>query len=289
MVHEHISKISLRQKDSHKGDYGKVFVVAGSRGMTGAAFLCSQGALLSGSGLVTNGIPKSLNYIMETKFTEVMTLSLPETKNGSLSFEAEKNILDFSKKCDVIAIGPGLGRRAEVYKLVREIVKTLKTPLVLDADGINAFEGKMDLLKKHKAKIVITPHPGEMARLIGKEISEVQSDRVGTAKKAAKLTDSVVCLKGHATVVADPAGNTYVNETGNSGMATGGTGDILTGMIASFIGQGIDVFSSAVIGVYLHGLAGDIATDKKGPFSMIASDILTYLPEAFKKAYSGTC
>ncbi|MFH1797931.1 MAG: NAD(P)H-hydrate dehydratase [Candidatus Omnitrophota bacterium] len=284
MAHKYLSKISVRQKDSHKGDYGRVFVLAGSRGMTGAAFLCSQGVLFSGSGLVINGIPKSLNQIMETKLTEVMTLPLPETKNGELSVEAKKEILDFSKKCDAAVIGPGLGRGAEVCKLVKELIKHLEIPLILDADGINALDGKIDFLKKRKGRIVITPHPGEMARLMGKGISEVQADRTETAKEAAKLSGSIVCLKGHATVVADPDGNVYINKTGNSGMATGGSGDVLTGMIASFIGQGIDDFSSAVTGVYLHGLAGDIAADKKGQFSMTASDILTCLPEAFKKA-----
>lgn len=284
MVQEHIKKIAVRKEDSHKGDYGRVFVVAGSRGMTGAAFLCSQGALLSGSGLVINGIPESLNEIMEIKLTEVMTLPLSGTLSGTLAIEAKEEILDFSKKCDVVAIGPGLGRAVQVFKLVRDILKMIEKPIVLDADGINAFEGKLDLLKERKARTVITPHPGEMARLIGNSVSKIQSERVKIAKDTAKLLKAVVCLKGHKTVVSEPGGAVYVNDTGNSGMATGGSGDVLTGMIASFIGQGIDDFSSTVSAVYLHGLAGDIAADKKGRFSMTASDILSCLSEAFKKA-----
>jgi len=284
MVHEHIEKMPVRRADSHKRDYGRVFVVAGSPGMTGAAFLCSQGALLSGSGLVTCGIPESLNRIMETKLTEVMTLPLAETGDGSLGLKAKEKILDFSKKCDVIAIGPGLGAGSQTRALVRDLIGSTEQPVVLDADGINALEGELEPLRKRGYRTVITPHPGEMARLMGKDTGEVQSNRTDIAKSVAEVTGTVVCLKGHHTVVADPEGMIYVNETGNSGMATGGTGDVLTGMIASFIGQGVDDFSAAVSAVYLHGLAGDIAAEKKGQFSMIASNVLECISDAFNKA-----
>ncbi len=284
MVHEHIKKISGRKKDSHKGDYGRVLILAGSRGMTGAAFLSSQGALISGSGLVTNGIPRLLNSIMETKLTEVMTLPLPETKNLSLALKAKKEILHFAKKCNAVAIGPGLGTDNETQKLVRELLEELTMPVVLDADGINALEGDLSPLTARQAQTVITPHPGEMARLTGKVADEVQASRESIARSVAELTGAIVCLKGHETVVADPQGKVYVNKTGNSGMASGGTGDVLTGMIVSFIGQSIDAYSATVAAVYIHGLAGDIAADKKGQFCMTASDILTYMPEAFDKA-----
>lgn len=284
MVREHIGKISVRREDSHKGDYGKVLVIAGSRGMTGAAFLASQGALLAGSGLVTNGIPVSLNPVMETKLTEVMTLPLEETADQTLSLKAKKKILDFSKKCDVVAMGPGLGSDNQVTSLVKELLTAIEVPVVLDADGINALGGELELLKKREQPTVITPHPGEMASLTGKDVTEVQSMRGDIAKSVAEITGTIVCLKGHASVIADPAGRLYINDTGNSGMATGGSGDILTGMIASFIGQGIDLFSATVSAVYLHGLAGDIAAEEKGQFSMIASDILACLPAAFKKS-----
>lgn len=284
-MREHISKIPQRRPDSHKGDYGRVLVVAGSIGKTGAAFLASQGALFAGSGLVTCAVPESLNEIMEIKLTEVMTLPLAETGDKSLSLKAEEGILDFSRDCDVVIIGPGLGKNAETRILVKELIKLIECPIVLDADGINAIEGQLDVFKKRKTKkTILTPHPGEMARLLGKKIDDVQKDRLNIAKEAARLTGSIVCLKGHRTIVADPDGVAYTNETGNSGMATGGTGDVLTGMIGSFIGQGVDDFSAAVAAVYLHGLAGDIAAEKKGQFAMVATDLLTYLPEAFKRS-----
>lgn len=284
MVREHIGKIRPRTDDSHKGDYGKVFVVAGSPGMTGAAYLTSQAALRSGSGLVISGIPGSLNPIMEVKLTEVMTRPLSETGSGTLGAKAKPEIIEAAEECDVVALGPGLGTKKETVTLVKDLIRVLTRPLVLDADGLNAFEGDVETLGMRKFRTVITPHPGEMARLLDREISAIQSDRIGVARSVAELTDCVVCLKGHRTVVAGPDGSSYVNETGNSGMATGGSGDVLTGMIASFIGQGIDDYSAAVSGVYLHGLAGDIAAEKKGPFSMIASDIIDCLPEAFKRA-----
>jgi hydroxyethylthiazole kinase-like uncharacterized protein yjeF len=284
MTREHIRKIPARREDSHKGDYGRVFVVAGSPGLTGAAFLCCEGALRSGSGLVTNGIPESLNPVMEVKLTECMTLPLTETQHQTLGLAARQEILDFAKKCDVVALGPGLGRDSETKPLVKRLVQEIESPIVLDADGIIALEGDIDVLKDRNRRLVLTPHPGEMASLTGKEVAEVQSMREDIAKSVAEVTGAVVCLKGHRTVVAGPEGEVYVNETGNSGMATGGMGDILTGMIASFMGQGIDDYSAAVIAVYLHGAAGDIAAEKKGPFNMIATDVLEYLPEAFSKA-----
>jgi len=284
MVRKHIEKIPVRRKDSHKGDYGRVFVLAGSEGMTGAAYLSCQGALRAGSGLVINGIPGSLNQIMEIKLTEAMTLPLAESKKRSLGKKARKEILDFSGRCDAVVIGPGLGDADETRALIRELVKKIECPIVLDADGLNALEGKAILLKKRKFRTVITPHPGEMARLIKKDVSFLQMQRAEIAKKVAKDTGAIVCLKGHRTVVASPDGQVYVNDTGNSGMASGGTGDVLTGMIASFIGQGVDDFSSTVSAVYLHGLAGDIAAREKGPFSMVATDILECLPRAFEKA-----
>lgn len=283
MVKQHISKIPRRKADMHKGDFGHVFVIAGSRGMTGAAFLASHAAMLSGSGLVTCGVPKGLNLILEIKLTEAMTLPLPETKEGALGLSAKDGILEFSKKADVIALGPGLSRSAETGKLVRALLPKLDKPVVLDADGIVALAGDLDVLKKRSAPTVLTPHPGEMARLLGKDVRAIQAAREKTASAFAKKYGAVLALKGYRTVVADPKGNTYINKTGNSGMASGGVGDVLTGMIASFIGQGLAPYSAAVSGVYLHGMAGDIAANEKGQFSMIASDLLAALPRVIKK------
>ncbi|MCK4851808.1 MAG: NAD(P)H-hydrate dehydratase, partial [Candidatus Omnitrophica bacterium] len=216
--------------------------------------------------------------------TEAMTMPLAETRKRSLSRKAGKSILEFSRKCDAVVIGPGLGDAVETRALVKELVKKIKCPVVLDADGINALRGNKGLLRKRKYRTVITPHPGELARLIKKDTAFLQGQRTEIAAKLAEDTGTIVCLKGHRTVVADPGGQVYVNVTGNSGMATAGTGDVLTGMIASFIGQGVDDFSSAVSAVYLHGLAGDIAAEKMGQFSMAATDILEYLPRAFERA-----
>ena len=252
--------------------------------MTGAAYLCSMGALRSGSGLVINGIPESLNQIMEIKLTEAMTLPLPENKAGGIGLRAKNVILDFAEKCQAVAIGPGIGGSDETRKLVKELLKKIECPVVLDADGLNALGGNISLLKKRKGVTVITPHPGEMAGLIKKEVSFIQLQRVETAKKIAKEAGAIVCLKGEKTVVASPEGQTFVNNTGNSGMATGGTGDILTGMIASFIGQGVEEYSACISSVHLHGLAGDLASAELGPFGMIAGDIIKYLPQAFKKS-----
>lgn len=284
MVHEHIGKIPGRREDSHKGDYGKVMIIAGSIGMTGAACLSSRAAMRAGSGLVTNFIPETLNDIMEIKLTEVMTRPVADTGKGMFSEKAAKDIVEFSKSCDAAVLGPGIGRGDGISKLVIQLLKELECPVVLDADGINAIEGQIEVLSQREYRTVITPHPGEMARLTGKSIQDVTADREGAAKSAAKLSGTVVCLKGHRTVVADPAGALYVNETGNSGMATGGSGDVLTGMIASFIGQGVGDFSASVAAVYLHGMSGDVSSERMGPFSMIASDLIDNLPEAFKRA-----
>ena len=271
-----------RKPDTHKGDYGHVFVIAGSVGMTGAATLTSMGALLSGSGLVTLGIPKSLNPILEVKLTEVMTRPLPETDDQTLSEGALSKVLKFAEKVNCVAIGPGLSRNFSTEKLVKELVVSLDKPMVLDADGINALEGEASILSSAKAPIVITPHPGEMARLVSSSRDAVVRAKEKVAKNFASKYNVVCVLKGHRTVVAEPRGKVYVNLTGNPGMASGGTGDVLTGMIASFIGQGIKPFDAARLGVFLHGLSGDLATKEKGEASLIASDLLEKLPQAIK-------
>ncbi|MDB4349880.1 NAD(P)H-hydrate dehydratase [Omnitrophica bacterium] len=281
MVKRAITKIKPRQKDTHKGDYGHVFILAGSLGMTGAAYLASQSALLSGSGLVTLGIPKSLNAIMEMKLTEVMTLPLEETAEQSLSSACEKKVLDFAARADVLAIGPGISGNSDTQKLVRNLVKKSDKPVVLDADGINAYKDFTDELKIRKAPLVITPHPGEMSRVAKMSAEEIQKDRQTLAKRFSSEYNAVVVLKGFQTVVAGED-ELYVNENGNPGMATGGAGDILTGMIASLIGQGLNLFGAAKLASYVHGVAGDLAMREQGEISLIAADILHKLPAAFK-------
>ena len=278
-------KLPKRKKAAHKGDYGHVFVLAGSKGLTGAAYLTSQAALLSGSGLVTLGIPESLDPVMAKKLTEVMTLPLAETEEATLSRRAHRKIKDFLKrrKIDVLAIGPGLSRNGSTVRLVRALISELKVPFVLDADGINAFAGNASLLKKIRAQAIITPHPGEMGRLLGRKISPAQKNRISVAKKFVNEYNSILVLKGHRTVIAAPGRRCHVNKTGNPGMASGGTGDVLTGIIASLIGQKMNPYEAALLGVYVHGLAGDLAKKEKGERSLIATDLLKKLPEAFKK------
>lgn len=281
MVKKTISKIKPRQKDSHKGNYGHIFILAGSVGMTGAAYLASQAAILSGSGLVTLGIPSSLNVIMESKLTEVMTLPLQETSEQSLSSSCEKKVIDFAQRCDAVVIGPGISRNSDTQKLVRSLVSKIAKPIILDADGINAYSEAPDDLKKRRDPLVMTPHPGEMSRISGIATEDIQKDREDAAKRFAAEFNATIVLKGFRTVVA---GNKviYINESGNPGMATGGTGDVLSGMIASLIGQGLAPFGAAKLASYVHGVAGDAAMREHGEISLIASDILHKLPFAFK-------
>ncbi len=285
------SYLKPRRPDTHKGTYGHLFVIAGSIGMTGAATLASRGASLcfgalrSGVGLVTLGIPESLNEIMEIKLTEGMTLPLPETKKKTLSLKGEKKIIEFSKKVDALALGPGLSTNKETQRLVRDLIRRISLPMVIDADALNALTGHLKILKNYPTKI-ITPHPGEMARLIGKSIREVQENRIRIAGGFALEYKVIVVLKGARTVIADPEGDIYLNPTGNPGMASAGVGDVLTGMIGSFLAQGREPLEAAKTGVYLHGLAGDLACQEKGEESLIASDLLEKLPQAFKQLKS---
>lgn len=279
-IDELIKKFPKRPADAHKGDLGHVFVIAGSISYTGAAYLTSQAAALSGSGLVTLAVGKSIYPILAEKLTEVMVRPFIETKDGSLSLMAEKDLLSFSERCDCAAIGPGISQNKDTQNLIRDLMVKLAKPIVLDADGITAMAGHADLFKKAKAPVILTPHPGEMARLAGKERTDVQADRKGLALSFANEYNTVLVLKGRETVVASPAGDIYINNTGNPGMATGGTGDVLTGIMASFVGQGIGPFEAASMAVYFHGLAGDIAAKEKGVLSLLATDLLRKLPDA---------
>ncbi len=275
------AQLLQRKVDSHKGDFGHIFVLAGSARFSGAAVLCAYATIRSGSGLVTLGIPKSLNNaIIKIKPKEVMTLPLPETNEATLSVKAYKKIKDFIKKVDILVIGPGLGQNKSTQSLVRKIIAKIDRPTVIDADGLNALVGHLDLLK---ATRILTPHPGEMARLLKISVDKVQKNREDVTQRFARDYKATVVLKGHNTVVADYRGNCYVNKTGNPGMATAGSGDALTGMIAAFLGQGLDAFEAAKYAVYLHGLAGDLAAKEKTQISMIASDIIDKIPEAIKR------
>ena len=271
-----------RWADMHKGDAGRLLIVAGSPGMTGAAAMAGLAAVRSGAGLVTVGIPASLNAILEVKCTEVMTLLLPETAHGSLAPEARDEILKFAESCDAVALGPGLSQVSETAELARQLIERISTPLVVDADGLNACAGATEPLKNREAPTIITPHPGELSRLIGQSVADIQQDRITAARQAAQELQCVVVLKGAGTVIADPSGEVWVNPTGNAGMASGGVGDVLTGVIGGLLAGGGNVMEAAISGVYCHGLAGDLAEEYCGQRALIASDLLVQLPAAFE-------
>jgi len=275
-----------RRPNAHKGDFGHIFILAGSARFSGAAVLCSEAAMRSGAGLVTLGIPKSLNStIIKIKPKEVMTFPLPETSDGTLSLSGYKKIKDFVKKVDVLVVGPGLTQNKSTQGLVRKVISKIDKPMVIDADGLNALVGHLKMLYAIRYTLyakILTPHPGEMARLMGISIKKVQGNRKDITKKFAKDYKVTAVLKGHNTVVADYKSNLYVNKTGNPGMATAGSGDVLTGMIAAFLAQGLTAFEASKYAVYLHGLAGDLAAKEKTQISLIVSDIIDKIPEAIK-------
>jgi len=280
--HKLLPPLSPRPAESHKGDYGSVLVVAGSRGLTGAAVMASRAALRAGAGLVTLACAEELNDIFEIKLTEVMTIALPGSPNGTIGIKALPELVSLHERFDVVLIGPGLGLNDQTRELVRGFVMACRRPVVIDADGLNALAGGVDALGAVASRCVITPHPGEMARLCARSVADVLADPPGVAVEFAGRFKAVVALKTHRSVVTD--GETvYVNDTGNPGMASAGTGDVLAGMIAAFVGQGIESLSAAALGVYLHGLAGDLARDRKGEVSMIAGDVLDALPEAIMR------
>lgn len=272
-----------RPPDAHKGHTGHILVVAGSPGKTGAAAMTALSAMRAGAGLVTVGIPKSLNTALEPQVIEAMTCPLPETKDGTLGDTAFNIIMDqvADKKC--LALGPGLGTAPDTQKLVHHILKECPTTLVIDADGLNCLAGHTRTLKQLSVPAILTPHPGEMARLINSTAGDVQKDRIGCARDFAERFNVHVVLKGARTAIAHPDGKVFINPTGNSGMASGGMGDVLTGLIAGFIAQGYAPESAAHLGVYLHGAAADDLAQKSGPFGYLATEVMNVIPQQIKK------
>ena len=273
--------LPYRWPEMHKGDAGRLLIVAGSAGMSGAAALAGLAAMRAGAGLVSLAVPESLNDILEVKCTEVMTLPLPETPQRSLAPAAAEGILAFAESCDAVALGPGLSQVTETQQLARDLIQQIPVPLVVDADGLNACVGATEVLTGRSAPTVLTPHPGELGRLIDVPMSDIQADRVATARQAAEDLGCVVVLKGAATVTAAPDGEVWVNPTGNPGMASGGVGDVLTGIIGALLAGGADALDAAVSGVFYHGRAGDLAAELRGERALVASDLLEQLPDAF--------
>lgn len=277
--------IGKRPRDSNKGKYGHVLVVGGSLGKAGAAAMAGISALRTGAGLSTVTTPKSVLPTVAGFHPEIMTDALPETDAGTIAGSALERVQEIAKGMSVLALGPGISRVNETADFVRALVGGSKIPLVLDADGLNAFQGRTAELNGNGRVLVITPHPGEMARLAGCSIPEVQKNRLGVARSFARDHELIVVLKGYRTLVVQPNGEAWVNTTGNPGMSTGGTGDILTGMIAGMIAQHPnDVMLAVSAAVHLHGLAGDKMLNEVGEHSMVATDLLLGLPKAFADA-----
>ena len=267
-----------RRFESHKGSFGHLLVIAGSPGKTGAAALCANAAMRSGTGLVTLGVPQALNPVLESQATEPMTVPLPQTPEGCLSDSSLATILTLLKDKQALAMGPGLGTDPSTRNLVQELVQQSRVPMVIDADGINCMAGSLELLKSRKAPIVLTPHPGEMARLTQKTTGQIQSDRRGIGSQFARDYQVVLVLKGAQTLVCCPDGKTFICPTGNPGMASGGMGDVLTGMISGFMAQGFTAEEASMAGVFIHGLCGDFLAEQT-VFGFLASDMISAIPK----------
>ena len=275
--------LAPRPAASHKGDFGHALIVAGSVGKSGAAILAARAAVRSGAGLVTVAAPEPIVQTVELGSLESMTLPLAVGDGGGLDPRTVDEILDFSRDKRALAVGPGLGIHDSTAAAVRAIVAGCDLPLVLDADGLNAFEGAIDDLSAAACTRVLTPHPGELARMVGQSVSEIQADRVLSVRDAARRSGAVVVLKGAQTLVASPSGGVYINATGNPGMASGGTGDVLTGILVGLLAQGLDAMSAACLSVWVHGAAGDGALEGRGTLALTAGDVLTALPAALQE------
>lgn len=278
-----------RPRDSHKGTYGRVLVVAGSRGMVGAARMCTQAVLRAGAGLVTLAVPASQQPVAAASLDEAMTLGLPETEAGTLAEAALEPVLAACAKADILVLGPGLSNQPETVQFVRQLLPQLTLPTVLDADGLNALVGNTEILEDCQAPLLITPHPGEMGRLLELSIAEVQENRIDLVRGVARKWNLVAILKGSGTVIGTPMGGLYLNTTGNPGMATGGSGDVLTGVLAGLLAQGFSMEQAAAAGTYLHGLAGDMAAEELGEISLLAGDLIKFLPSALQSVQDKAC
>ena len=261
--------IKERDRDIHKGSCGRVLVLAGSKGMAGAAVLCARAALRTGAGIVRVSVPEELFPILQIGVPEATCI------NRERIFE---DLMQYS----AIAIGPGLGDETKNGSLIKKIIHMTDKPVVIDADGLNLLRDDLGAMKRARAKIIITPHPGEAARLLNRKTSDINAKRLASALELAAITGAVTVLKGAGSVVATPEGKTYINTTGNPGMATGGSGDVLTGVIAALAGQGLNPEAATKAGVFLHGLAGDLAADQMGEYGLVATDIANMVALAFK-------
>ena len=281
--------IKKRAADSHKGTYGHLLVLAGSPGKSGAAVLCAEAALRAGSGLVTLGVPNSIAPAVEEKTTEVMSVSLKDSKDGTFHPDAHEEVLrELDGKKTALAVGPGISTSKSAEKFLKKVITQCEVPVTLDADALNIISKTPDILKKTKVPAVITPHPGEMARLCGVRTKQVQDDRIGTSTRFSEKYGCYVVLKGARTVVTTPGGEVFINPTGNSAMATAGTGDVLTGIIGGLAAQGYDCLQSCLLGVFLHGHAADLLLEETGTAGFTASEISRKIPASRNSVISST-
>jgi len=278
--------LPLRPRTSHKGLFGHTLLLAGSWGLAGAAILAARGALRAGSGLVTVALPESQSTPVLDSLPEAMILPLPETGRGTSGEQATETLLEALPGKKVMALGPGLSRHPETVRLIRDLIPHVRLPLVIDADGLNALADSPSILLENRSEIVITPHPGELARLLGLTSAEVQEHRIELSQDFSKKYGVIVVLKGAATVVATPAGEVFLNSTGNAGMAAAGMGDVLTGVIAAFIAQGLSTLDAAVAGAFVHGGAGDLAAAQTGPWGFLAGEVADLIPAALRDLLS---
>jgi ADP-dependent NAD(P)H-hydrate dehydratase / NAD(P)H-hydrate epimerase len=285
--HTLAAQLQTRADDTHKGTYGHVLIVAGGPGKTGAGALASMSALRTGAGLASFALPHSLNAAMEAKLTEVMTIPLPESAPGVLGDDAAKRLIEWLEGKSALVLGPGIGTRPETVRCVHEVLRQVRIPTVLDADGLNALATDPKSTGDMQAPLVLTPHPGELARLRRTTTAAIQANRLTAAQETASAWKAVVVLKGAHTVIAEPEGTLYINLTGNPGMATAGSGDVLSGMIGALLGQGYTPSMAARIAVYTHGLAGDLAAAAVGERSLIAGDLIETLSRAFRQLEQG--
>lgn len=276
------SEFPSRRIDAQKYDFGKLLIMAGSRGMSGAALLCARAAMRSGVGLIRSAVPRSIAHVIEVGLPEAMTVSLEETTEGTMALSETNRLREQLEWCDAAVIGPGLSRNPETVKLIRRLIETNKKPLILDADGINAFEGESAVLHRLTADLIITPHSGELARLFALEKESVQKDRKAHLEIIKTSFGKTILLKGAPTLIAGHD-KIFVTNTGNPGMATAGSGDVLSGMIGALMTQGLDSEKSGYSAAFLHGSAGDLAARRKTQWGMIASDIVECLPEAIER------
>ncbi len=281
------NKLPKRNPESHKGDFGKLLCICGSRSMPGAAYFCIESALRCGVGLVRAAIPESIYGSISSKISECTYVLCRDDSCGNIEKTSVDYILETAKRCSAVAVGSGMGKNESVKLIVNSLIETCDKPMVIDADGINVISENIDILKKAKSKIILTPHAKEAERLLGVECNEINVNKIIYAQQLADEYGVIAVMKGHNTIVADKEEKAFLNLTGNSGMAKGGSGDVLTGMIGSFLAQGMDPIDAAICGVYIHGKSGDYCQSRYSSASMLPRDIIEGLSSVFLKFENG--